>query len=83
MTIHSSPTGAAIGRSLITATHAGILADSVYVLIGRIAAARRARANERARIRERLRTARIMADLPDDIRSDVGWPARYDRQSEG
>lgn len=74
--------GDAIGRSLIMATHAGVLAGSLSDFIGRIAAARRARAERRARIRERVRTARIMAELPYDIRADVGWPARYEEQSE-
>ncbi len=73
----------AIGRSLITATYAGLLADTLLALVDRLAAAWRARANERAKIRERVRTARIVAALPADLRHDIGWPARYDEQSEG
>ena len=72
-----------IGRSLMTATYAGFLASSISDLVDRIAAARRARARSGPRIRERVRTARIMAELPYDIRADVGWPGRYDEQSEG
>lgn len=75
--------GDVIGSSLITATHAGFLASAVSDLIERIAAVRRAQAVERAKARERVRTARIIAELPYDIRADIGWPARYDEQSEG
>ncbi|HET7413553.1 MAG TPA: hypothetical protein VFJ18_12925 [Pararhizobium sp.] len=46
------------------------------------AKARRARKARRQRIRERVQTQKIMADLPFDIRADVGWPDRYDLQGQ-
>jgi len=83
MKTHAPDFTDAIASSLATATHAGILASSISDLVDRIATARQARAAERARLRERARTARIVAELPYDIRADIGWPARYDEESEG
>lgn len=72
-----------ISRSITTATHANLIADTILSLFDRIAAARRARAVERGKARERMRTARIVAELPREIRADIGWQARYDDESLG
>lgn len=44
--------------------------------VGVFAAWRNWRASRTER-RERIRTMKILADLPRDLRADIGWPSRY------
>jgi hypothetical protein len=37
---------------------------------------------KRAQERERVRTIKIISDLPRDLRADIGWPARYYSEHE-
>lgn len=55
--------------------------ESQYLHSGPVALWRAWRAR-RAHERERIRTIRILSDLPRDLRADIGWPARYNAECE-
>jgi len=48
----------------------------------RAVAAWRAWRSRRAEERERVRTMKIISELPRDLRADIGWPARYYAEHE-
>ncbi|MGN6550770.1 MAG: hypothetical protein ACTHJ3_12880 [Pararhizobium sp.] len=65
------------GRALVDAGHGPALAAAVLGFARNGATAwQRLRAASRRR-RERVRTEKIISDLPRELRSDIGWPGRY------